>query len=132
MLPLFRLFSAQDPPDEPAPPWLRERRAPRGSDDALTGTTRAWLRRLPLGRRPLHLCERFPRVANRIAWCWHDSVLSQQLLDDLLTDRRGGRRGFCAAIHREMQRLREFNAAQRVESQPEGLWHILTRQVGLD
>ena len=108
------------------------RRPERACDSALTGTTRRWLRKLPARRRPLRLCAAFPRVANRIAWCWHDSVLSQQLLDDLLTDRRGGRRGFCAAIHREMQRLREFNAAQRVESQPEGLWHILTRQVGLD
>lgn len=112
--------------------WVMVRRPERACDSALTGTTRRWLRKLPARRRPLRLCAAFPRVANRIAWCWHDSVLSQQLLDDLLTDRRGGRRGFCAAIHREMQRLREFNAAQRVESQPEGLWHILTRQVGLD
>ena len=108
MLPLFRLFSAQNPPDEPAPPWLRERRAPRGSDDALTGTTRAWLRRLPLGRRPLHLCERFPRVANRIAWCWLDAVLTDQVFDDLLTDRRGGREGFPRAVVVELRRLRDF------------------------
>jgi hypothetical protein len=112
MVPLSRLFSAEDAPDEAAEPWLRQRRPPRGSDEALTGTTRGWLRRLPSGRRPLHLCERFPRVANRIAWCWADAALADQVLDDLLTDRRGGREGFPRAVVVELRRLRDFRAQQ--------------------
>jgi hypothetical protein len=112
--------------------WAPLRRAGRDCDDALTGTARHWLRRLPSRRRPLRLCELHPRVANRIAWCWHDPALADQVLDDLLTDRRGGRQGFAAPVVRELQRLRDFNDHQRVESAPVGLWRLVERVVGLD
>lgn len=91
-----------------AMPWVPARRAPRHSDQALTGTARVWLRRLPAGRRPMRLCAAFPRVANRIAWCWHDAGLLEQVFEDLLTDHRGGRRGFPQPVVRELHRLREL------------------------
>jgi hypothetical protein len=89
-------------------PLLIERRPSRLSDEALTGTTRAWLRSLPWRQRPLVLCERFPRVANRLAWVWNDAALSEQVFVDLLQDRRGGRRGFPTGVVRELQRLRAW------------------------
>ncbi len=107
--------------------WARVRRPERGCDQALTGTARHWLRRLPVRRRPTRLCTLFPRVANRIAWCWHDHALSAQVLEDLLVDRRGGRRGFPPAVVRELQRLRDFNEQQRVESRAETLWEAVAR-----
>ena len=85
-----------------------ERRPARLSDEALTGTTRVWLRKLPWRQRPLALCERFPRVANQLAWCWGDAALSAQMIEDLLQDRRGGRRGFPTHVVRELQRLRAW------------------------
>jgi hypothetical protein len=91
------------------------RRAPREADQSISEGTRRWLRELPPRRRPQRLCELQPRVANRIAWCWHDAALAARALDDLLTDRRGGRRGFPPVIVRELLRLREFNAQQRVD-----------------
>ncbi len=91
--------------------WLRVRRPERDGDRVLSEAARQWLRRLPVGRRPQRLCAQFPRVANRLAWCWHDPDLAAQALDDLLVDRRGGRRGFPPAIVRELQRLRAFNEA---------------------
>ena len=111
---LLSLLSAADAPDSDAA-WAAVRRAPRHSDEALTGTTRVWLRRLPAGRRPLRLCLRFPRVANRIAWCWHDVTLAGQVLEDLLTDRRGGRTGFPKAVVAELRRLREYHDRGRQE-----------------
>jgi hypothetical protein len=108
-----------------------QRRAPRECDQALTGTTRHWLRRLPAGRRPWRLCEHFPRVANRIAWCWPDAALAAQVLDDLLVDRRGGRRGFPAPVARELQRLRQFNDNQRLETRQGAWWPALGRLAGL-
>jgi len=90
-----------------------------------------WLRKLPARRRPLRLCIDHPRVANRIAWCWHDLTISGQLLDDLLQDRRGGRRGFGAAINRELKRLQDFNALQRVDIPPAGWWQSVARRVGM-
>ncbi|MDO8419602.1 MAG: hypothetical protein Q7S90_06145, partial [Rubrivivax sp.] len=74
--------------------WARARRPDRDCDQVLDDTARHWLRRLPPRRRPRQLCLAHPRVANRIAWCWHDEALRVQVLEDLLHDRRGGRRGF--------------------------------------
>jgi len=134
MKPMFERVKefAADARDDPVlAQWQRVRRAPRPCDEALTGTTRHWLRKLPARRRPLRLCIGFPRVANRLAWCWHDAALSESALSDLLEDRRGGRSGFPPPIVRELQRLREFNAQQRVEAQPEGLWDRVVRVVGV-
>lgn len=120
-----------DPPDPPDAlaqrRWQRMRRPPKACDLALTGTTRRWLRELPSRRRPLRLCVLFPRVANRLAWCWHDELLSKAALQDLLEDRRGGRHGFPPCVVRELQRLREFNEQQRVELAPEGVWERVVR-----
>jgi len=112
MIELLRVFSLERAPDDP-PPDIR-RRPPRPSDDAITGTTRVWLRRLPASRRPLQLCCRFPRVANRISWCWQDADLRQQVLDDLLIDRRGGRQGFPRPVLLELRRLRDFALASKL------------------
>jgi hypothetical protein len=88
--------------------WESVRRAPRHSDEALTGTTRHWLRRLPPGRRPLRLCTSFPRLANALAWHWSDTATVARILDDLLVDRRGGRAGFPMAVVQELRRLAEI------------------------
>ena len=111
-------------------PWSATRRLPRHSDEALNGTARQWLRRLLAGRRPLRLCEHYPRVANRIAWCWADLPLRAQTLDDLLEDRRGGRRGFPACMVRELQRLRDFDgAAGRSEAAGPPWWRAMVKAV---
>jgi hypothetical protein len=96
---------ARCPPDQG---WAAVRRATRRSDHVLTTSARTWVRRLPPRRRPLGLCAAFPRVANRLAWCWADAAVSAQVLDDLLIDRRGGRQGFPPLVVRELQRLRDY------------------------
>ena len=97
--------------------WESVRRPSRHNDEALTGTTRAWLRRLPPGRRPNQLCVQFPRLANLLAWNWRDPVLTHGLLDELLADRRGGRAGFPKAIALELDRLRDL-IEHRGETEP--------------
>ncbi len=114
--------------DEGAERFADLRRPPRHSDEALTGTTRAWLRRLPPGCRPMRLAAQFPRVANGLAWCWADAAKSGALLEDLLVDHRGGRRGFPRAIVAELRRLQQFHDGGRVE--PEGWWGALRRTLG--
>ena len=128
---LFKHLVAEPEPDPGQALWRSVRRVARECDLALTGTTRRWLRALPVRRRPLRLCETHPRVANRIAWCWTDVALSEAVLDDLLVDRRGGRLGFAPNILRELQRLRDFNAQHRVEINREGLLARAARVVGV-
>ncbi len=110
-------------------PWAGARRQPRHSDEALNGTARLWLRRLPGARRPLRLCELYPRVANRVAGCWGDPLLRQQMLDELLHDRRGGRRGFPACVVRELQRLRDFDASTGNDVPGPPWWRAMVKAV---
>jgi hypothetical protein len=121
-------------PDSPLPstgfsPLLPARLASREPDDALTASTRLWLRRLPSGRRPLRLCEQFPRVANRLAFCWVDPAIREQTLEDLLEDRRGGRQGFPASVVRELQRLREFGGLRLDETGGPPWWRAMVKAV---
>lgn len=82
------------------------RRPPRPTDFRLDTTAERWLRSLPAHRRPHRLAADYPRVANRLAWCAHEPELFAQALQDLIADRRGGRRGFPAQVVRELKRLR--------------------------
>ena len=132
MLDVIKSFLPTPPAGLHAACRLPPRRPPRACDNGLTGTARRWLRSLPARRRPLRLCIEHPRVANRIAWVWRDPVAAAQVLDDLLLDSRGGRRGFGVAITRELQRLRGFNDQQRVENQPESFWSAVGRVIGAD
>jgi hypothetical protein len=109
---MFTTTSGQGEPPSATDAWTAQRRAARHTDLALTDVTRTWMFRLPLHRRPVRLAAQFPRVANRIALCWGDSELARQVLDDLLEDRRGGRRGFPVLVARELHRLRDFRAAR--------------------
>lgn len=122
---LMSWLSADDTPDEAR--WLGQRRPWRHSDESLTGTARVWLRRLPAACRPLKLCTRYPRVANRIAWAWADPVLAESVLEDLLVDHRGGRRGFPRPIALELRRLRDFNGRGRAGGAPDTWWTALRR-----
>jgi hypothetical protein len=86
--------------------WEQRRHKPLPSDRALTGATIDWVLALPPSLRPRQLCEQFPRVANAIATAWVDRAERDRVLDDLLIDRRGRRRGFPVSVVREVEALR--------------------------
>ena len=92
--------------------WLARRRPRVATDRALAGTTIDWLLRLPKDLRPQKLCEQLPRLANQIANAWCDPVQCVAAIDDLLIDRRGGRRGLPIALRQEVQALRDFLASE--------------------
>ena len=64
-----------------------------------------WLVELPPPLRPHSTCEQFPRVANAIAESWQDVPLCTSVLDCMLNDYRGGRRGFPATVQAELLAL---------------------------
>ena len=92
-----------------------ELRAPAvDSDRVLVSPTHHWLHHVPRDLHPKQLCRYYPRVANKIAAGWHDRILVDRLLVDLIFDRRGGRAGFPARILDELRALAAFNARQRL------------------
>ena len=67
-----------------------------------------WAVSLPVEVQPVALVQRLPRIANALARLWRDNIGLRLYLDDLLVDRRGGRRGFPSEIHNELLALREY------------------------
>jgi hypothetical protein len=67
--------------------------------------TRRWLQTLPEDVQPLHLASAFPRIANHLATAWPVRSEAEIVLDGLLVDRRGGRRGFPESVQLELVRL---------------------------
>jgi hypothetical protein len=67
-----------------------------------------WAARLPEPVRPYALMREYPRVANRLAVAAASPVSLTECLADLLIDRRGGRRGFPAAVAQDLLRLRAY------------------------
>jgi hypothetical protein len=93
--------------------WADRRRKPLPTDRALTGVAMDWVVSLPTQLRPHATCEQFPRVVNAIADSWVDVAFSIQVLDHMINDYRGGRRGFPPAVKQELEVLFEHQAARK-------------------
>jgi hypothetical protein len=85
--------------------WEQQRRKPVPTDRALTGQAMDWVIGLAPTLRPHATCEHFPRVVNAIAAAWGDTAFSVQVLDHMINDYRGGRRGFPATVQQELAAL---------------------------
>ena len=85
--------------------WESRRRKPASADRALTGRTLDWLMMLPPSQRPNVTCERYPRIANRIAESWNITSERCETLRSLLCNDRGIRRGLPADVRREIELL---------------------------
>lgn len=86
--------------------WSAHRRARPA--DVLLPVTLAKLRALPDGVKPIQLAGHFPRVSNLVAMHWDDDVALPAYLEALLTDHRGGRRGFPPVVRAELLALRDY------------------------
>jgi hypothetical protein len=73
------------------------------SDDA-----RAWIAELPEAVQPRQLAIRYARLANRLCKVWGERLACERLLDDLMMDRRGGRKGFPLQVANELATLRDY------------------------
>ena len=102
--------------------WAKTRSPQREHDLVLADHVLAWLQQLPQPARPSELCAHFPRVANRIALCWADPMLTEHVFDALLLSRRGKRKGFPPAISAELFRLRVLHSRRKVSSHESPLW----------
>ncbi|HEY3179963.1 MAG TPA: hypothetical protein VGL25_13885 [Casimicrobiaceae bacterium] len=76
--------------------------------ESLRTTTIQWILKLPPQIQPRHLQVKYPRVANRIAALWGDPTGCESYLDDLLTDKRGGRKGFPLNVAQEIASIRDY------------------------
>lgn len=92
--------------------------------EELLTTTARWYASLPFDVQPEVLRARFPRIANGLAAGWHDRDTTRRYFDDLLTDRRGGRKGFPAEVLEELRTLKTFYEA--LNPAPDDVWRSST------
>ncbi len=88
--------------------WTGERHAVP-PENVLSATAR-WLATLPLEVQPTAIGKDFPRITNVLAALWARPDALKSYLDDLLLDKRGGRRGFPFAVLEELYALSEYYA----------------------
>jgi hypothetical protein len=88
--------------------FTRQRKA--SPIEYLLPATQKWLDALPHRVQPHALCELYPRIANLIAAMWDDREGLRAYFDELLVDRRGGRRGFPHDVARDLRVVRDYHA----------------------
>lgn len=124
--PVRRPNRARSTPNAVAPKneadWEKARTPQREQDLVLSDQVLGWLQNLPQPVRPSALCAHYPRVANRIALCWSDPLLTEQVFDALLLSQRGKRKGFPPAVAAEMLRLRAFHARHKGTQKGVRMW----------
>ncbi len=76
-------------------------------NELLPATVR-WTTQLPAEVQPLALVRSYPRIANMIARSWSDNSDFELCIEDLLTDRRGNRRGFPVDVLQDLFKLRDY------------------------
>ena len=79
-----------------------------GGAEMLRTATLQWILKLPPHVQPRHLQVRYPRIANRLAAEWDHVAVCETYLESLLTDKRGGRKGFPLAVAQEIAGLRDY------------------------
>ena len=85
--------------------WEEKRSA--AASEPLSDAAAAWMAELPESVRPRQLALRYARLANRICEAWQTPPKCEKLLDELMMDRRGGRKGFPLPVANELATLRD-------------------------
>ena len=85
--------------------WTKVRRKTLATDRALTGRSMKWLAELPEDVRPVITMQRYARVINVIVDAWPNADDRDKVFENLLNDRRKGRRGFPIDVERELSAL---------------------------
>ena len=85
----------------------QKRRGPQAAEAMRTATIQ-WILKLPPHVQPRHLQVKYPRIANKLASLWGEPARCEPYLDELITDKRGGRKGFPLNIAQELASLRDY------------------------
>ena len=90
-----------------------ERRSPRPEDVYVLGHTDNWLNALPVGVRPVHLQQEFPRIANDLARLWAETLALDLYFEEKEFSPREGRRGFPPIIKEELLAMHIYSLRNR-------------------
>ena len=110
--------------DEAGYTW--ERRSPRPEDAPVLGHTDNWLNALPVGIRPVHLQQEFPRIANDLARLWAETPALDHYFEEKEFSPRQDRRGFPPLIKEELLAMHVYSLRTRpARYEEQALLHAL-------
>ena len=92
----------------PSVDWSERRKPSAPTAEGLRTATLQWILKLPEHVQPRHLQVRYPRIANKLAAEWERVAVCESYLDSLITDKRGGRKGFPLQVAQEIAGLRDY------------------------
>jgi hypothetical protein len=90
-----------------------ERRSPRHDDDHVLGLTDNWLNALPVGVRPIHLQQEFPRIVNDLARLWAQTSALDLYFEEKEFSPREDRSGFPPLIKEELLAMHVYSLRTR-------------------
>ena len=96
-----------------------ERRSPLPEDNHVLGHTDHWLNALPLGIRPVHLQQEFPRIANDLARLWAQTQALDLYFEEKEFSPRESRGGFSPIIKEELLAMHLYSLRTRPMSYEE-------------
>jgi len=106
-----------------------QRQPPSPYDHALNRSAATWLEDLPEPVRPRQTAARFPRILNRLARYWDTPVMTETIFNDLLLERRLGRKGFPPEILAELRALYVVHKARVGDGKTTDVWSSVPDRV---
>jgi hypothetical protein len=97
-----------------------EAKRSQSEPESLNDAASTWISEMPEAVQPRQLALRYARLANRLCSVWTDPLKCEPLLDDLMMDRRGGRKGFPLQVANELATLRDYY--YRLHHQGKSAW----------
>ena len=80
------------------------------SSETLSPATVQWTSTLPSDVQPTTIAKTSPGIANTLAAAWGMPEVLKRYVNELLVDKRGGRRGLPIRASRELHALRAYYA----------------------
>jgi hypothetical protein len=105
------------PTESFSPSW--QRRSPHPDDDRVLGRAWNWLNALPMGVRPVHLPEKFPRIVNELFRLWARGPALTSYFAEKEFSPREGRTGFPPIIKEELLAMHVYALRNRLAPTPD-------------
>ena len=104
--------------------WQAMRADSDTEDSVLHDRTFKWLVTLPADLRPVATGRRYPRIVNRIGDLWGHCEYTRLNFQNLLIDRRKGRKGFPPEVKCELEALQRYYF-EHLSGLPAILWNAV-------
>jgi len=110
--------------------YSKQRRAPGKDSLELNAAAQALLASIEEPARPEELATAFPRIVNQMAALWSAPRKMNRYFEQLLTDKRGARKGFPLGILMELTTLKDYYQSKVFPAAQIDVWSSAEEEKG--